>query len=638
MESINIIPGPNTATVALLPTPVGTGNGNLVADFVWPAGSAVTSAIFSLKTFPTSGGELVGGAGVVTTIDTVAGSAIITASLAPGTYRLSFDLLYDYDGAGAAAAVVQKSIGEIVEIQSGLNSTKTLSFTTFDMNPAEPSAPANLVIADMGNGSGFLSWDQVPTALGYRLSVNSGAPTELAGFWSTSYNIAALASGDAFSVIAYNRQGDSSAGTLVYNGLSAFSFASPAAAGVISGTNVSISVPTGTALTTLVATFTTPCASVEVGSTIQTSGTTPNDFTNPVTYTVTAWDGTTQDYVVTVVVLPPNLVALENGGTGAIWRSIDYGSSWTSVVPVPALQWTSLAGSADGTKLIASAGASGTPSSIYRSVDGGANWTATSAPSQIYSSLASSADGSILGAAVYDNSNTFLYSSDSGTTWQSTAIPTGAYWGSVSCSSDGTHWVVTNAGQSSVDVTVFTGTYNGSWNWESKVLTGYGGTNYPVTAGGYGYVSLSGDGNTIVATNGNGGSVSVGPILISHDFGLSWNAYDPEGSGTLHYTYSCTSSDGQVIAVDTGIGTAGSGYLYVSTNGGTNWTLALGPTPAVQDLRHISMSADGSKMLAASIGAAPNLWFSQDSGANFTELSGAGMPTGSFSGQVTFTR
>jgi hypothetical protein len=59
-------------------------------------------------------------------------------------------------------------------------------------------------------------------------------------------------------------------------------------------------VPTGTIVTALVATFTTTGQSVSVGSAVQTSGQTTNDFTNPVTYTVTAADMSTQSYTVTV--------------------------------------------------------------------------------------------------------------------------------------------------------------------------------------------------------------------------------------------------------------------------------------------------------------------------------------------------
>ena len=65
---------------------------------------------------------------------------------------------------------------------------------------------------------------------------------------------------------------------------------------------VAVTVPSSAVVTALAATFTTTGASVEVGGTTQMSGITTNDFTSSVTYTVTAADGTTKDYVVTVTI------------------------------------------------------------------------------------------------------------------------------------------------------------------------------------------------------------------------------------------------------------------------------------------------------------------------------------------------
>jgi formylglycine-generating enzyme required for sulfatase activity len=94
--------------------------------------------------------------------------------------------------------------------------------------------------------------------------------------------------------------------------LTAFSFTSPAATGTINeaAKTVAVTVPFGTVVTALIATFTSTGASVKVGSTVQTSGVTANNFTNPVTYTVVAVDESTQDYVVTVTVAPNPAKAL----------------------------------------------------------------------------------------------------------------------------------------------------------------------------------------------------------------------------------------------------------------------------------------------------------------------------------------
>jgi hypothetical protein len=88
--------------------------------------------------------------------------------------------------------------------------------------------------------------------------------------------------------------------------ITAFSFSSPAATGVIneSTKTISVTVPNGTNVTALVASFSTTGTSVKVGSTEQVSATTPNSFTNPVIYSVTAADSTTATYTVTVVLAP----------------------------------------------------------------------------------------------------------------------------------------------------------------------------------------------------------------------------------------------------------------------------------------------------------------------------------------------
>jgi hypothetical protein len=72
----------------------------------------------------------------------------------------------------------------------------------------------------------------------------------------------------------------------------------------IAGTAIAATVPFGTDVTALIATFSTTGASVTVGATAQVSGMTANDFTAPVAYTVTAADDTTDVYTVTVTVAP----------------------------------------------------------------------------------------------------------------------------------------------------------------------------------------------------------------------------------------------------------------------------------------------------------------------------------------------
>ena len=68
------------------------------------------------------------------------------------------------------------------------------------------------------------------------------------------------------------------------------------------GKSIAVKMPYGTDVTNLIATFTTTGSSVTVGSTVQVSGTTANDYTSPVVYTVTAGENSSVTYTVTVSV------------------------------------------------------------------------------------------------------------------------------------------------------------------------------------------------------------------------------------------------------------------------------------------------------------------------------------------------
>ncbi len=105
--------------------------------------------------------------------------------------------------------------------------------------------------------------------------------------------------------------------------ITAFSFGGldPTVTGAIDETahTIALTVPYGTDPSELIASFTTTGASVAIGDVAQTSGATANDFSDPVTYTVTAADGTTQDYTVTVTVAASLVVGQSYGGGVVAW-------------------------------------------------------------------------------------------------------------------------------------------------------------------------------------------------------------------------------------------------------------------------------------------------------------------------------
>ena len=120
--------------------------------------------------------------------------------------------------------------------------------------------------------------------------------------------------------------------------ITAFGFASPPATGLINESThtIAVGVPFGTDLRALVATFTTTGASVAISGAPQASGTTANDFTSPVTYTVTAADASTQDYVVTVTVAEAAAVQIMSFAFSPKTLTVKPGQTvvWTNSDPV----------------------------------------------------------------------------------------------------------------------------------------------------------------------------------------------------------------------------------------------------------------------------------------------------------------
>lgn len=118
-------------------------------------------------------------------------------------------------------------------------------------------------------------------------------------------------------------------------------------------------VPYGTNLTALVATFELSVSAIaKVGSIPQVSGTTANDFTSSVTYTVTAEDGSTWDWVVTVTVAigpldhftitgcPASTTAGENFGSNNIVITVYDGNNKVKTDYTGDVYFTSTDGSA----------------------------------------------------------------------------------------------------------------------------------------------------------------------------------------------------------------------------------------------------------------------------------------------------
>jgi hypothetical protein len=106
-------------------------------------------------------------------------------------------------------------------------------------------------------------------------------------------------------------------------------------AGTIEGKDIDVTVPYGTNVTALVATFTITGESVDIYLTEQVSGETPNDFSYPVVYTVVGADGSKQNYTVTVTEAPSSAKEIKTFSLGTFAGTInEAGKTIAVIVPL----------------------------------------------------------------------------------------------------------------------------------------------------------------------------------------------------------------------------------------------------------------------------------------------------------------
>jgi photosystem II stability/assembly factor-like uncharacterized protein len=196
-------------------------------------------------------------------------------------------------------------------------------------------------------------------------------------------------------------------------------------------------------------------------------------------------------------------VILAAGSYGGLYISTNSGMNWLLNTNAPQNLWYwSVACSSDGTKMIAAPyydTTAGNPQLLYTSKDSGTTWASTLAPSNHWTAVASSADGTKLIALAFNGP--IYTSTDSGSSWTSNNVV--GYWRSVACSADGTKAVaVANPGR------LYT-TTNAGVNWSPHVL---------LYSPSFGSVASSADGTSLVAAGLEGSA----PIYVSTNSGGSW--------------------------------------------------------------------------------------------------------------------
>jgi hypothetical protein len=256
------------------------------------------------------------------------------------------------------------------------------------------------------------------------------------------------------------------------------------------------------------------------------------------------------------------LVAAAYGGQ--LYTSADAGTTWTA--RASSRNWFAVASSSDGIKLVAVERRAFPLGQVYLSTDGGASWTPVATPQANWSGVASSADGARLviaedgvglGGDVYSSMN-------SGTTW--VMGPYNYIWHGVSMSADGAKAVVVGDG-----VVIVSSDAGANWSYVNNL------TNASWKA-----VAVSADGSKMVI------APSAGLLYTSADGGATWTGR----AIAANWSGLAASSDGKRIAA------IGGTFIYTSTDFGMTWTQRAFDA----NWRGLASSADGTRLVAVAAG------------------------------------
>ncbi|MGA2248510.1 MAG: sialidase family protein [Verrucomicrobiota bacterium] len=269
-----------------------------------------------------------------------------------------------------------------------------------------------------------------------------------------------------------------------------------------------------------------------------------------------------------------------------------FSQTWTQTTAPVGNYWSSVASSADGTKVVAAAYISTgfQPGCVYLSMDSGQNWTTSNIPLEQWEYVASSRDGKILAAtANYDQIYT---STNSGLTWRSNNVA--RKWGSICVSSNGTRMAVAPA------------------NYPISISTDSGvtwTTNGPTTN--WNSIACSADGTKLVACGGLGDPGNLAFVFTSADSGSNWISRLPLTSTAGGGSAVASSADGTKLVFVTGMG-----RIFTSTDSGATWNS--NNIPVAGGWWTVASSADGTKLVVAGAysGGSP-IYTSADSGTTW---------------------
>ena len=237
----------------------------------------------------------------------------------------------------------------------------------------------------------------------------------------------------------------------------------------------------------------------------------------------------------------------------------------------PATNWTSIASSADGTRLVA-----GNGTGIWISTNSGNSWTQTTAPASSWVSVASSADGSQLAAvASRAFAGPLVLSTNAGLTWLTNNIGN-QVWASIVSSGDGKTLVATVK-----NGPIYCSADSGvTWS-QGMVSNSTGGATFTAP---WQSLAASADGKFFVVIN----AFTSGGIFASTNSGVTWTAINFDGQ--MWRAIASSANGRRLVAECVG------GAIYFSINSGAIWTSLY--VPNQNSGSHVVASADGTKLVA----------------------------------------
>jgi hypothetical protein len=186
-------------------------------------------------------------------------------------------------------------------------------------------------------------------------------------------------------------------------------------------------------------------------------------------------------------------------------------------------------------------------------------------------------------------------------TWIPATVPTN-YWSCVASSADGTKLAVAGSGYiNGMETSYIYNSTNSGAAWMPSVAP----TNYVWNS-----IASSANGTKLVVTTGSFFPTS-GKIYVSTNSGITWTEVTPTN---LYWASVASSADGTKLAAVGSPGFTG-GFVYTSTNSGTTWTQQTN-APNIGWFSIIS-SADGSKLV---VQVPDTIYGSTNSGVTWAQI------------------